>query len=128
MYLDQVAVFVRVVEAGSFSGAAERLEMPKSTVSRRVSQLEERLGVRLLQRTTRKLRLTDEGRAYYQVAAEAVAGLENAERVVMRSADTPRGLLRVTAPVDVGSVLGGVVLPRGARVVGPDAAQGGPGG
>jgi DNA-binding transcriptional LysR family regulator len=56
MDLNEVAVFAKVVEAGSFVGAARELSMPKSTVSRKVSELEERLGARLLQRTTRQLR------------------------------------------------------------------------
>ena len=108
MDLNEILVFARVVEAGSFTGAARVLAMPKSTVSRKVSELEERLGARLLQRTTRKLSLTDVGQTYYQHAARVVAELEEAELAVGRMQDAPRGLLRVTAPLNFG-VLGPIV-------------------
>ena len=71
--------------------------MPKSTVSRKVSDLEERLNARLLQRTTRKLSLTDAGRTYYDYCARIVGEVEDAERAVGSLQETPRGLLRVTA-------------------------------
>ncbi len=92
-------VFARVVQAGSFSGAARELGMPKSTVSRRVSDLEERIGARLLQRTTRKLGLTDAGRVFYDYAARIVSDVEEAEQAVTRLQASPRGLLRVSAPL-----------------------------
>jgi DNA-binding transcriptional LysR family regulator len=76
--------------------------MPKSTVSRKVSELEARLGARLLQRTTRKLGLTDVGQAFYQHAARVIAEVEEAERVVTRMQEMPRGLLRVTTPLNFG--------------------------
>lgn len=97
MDLNEIAVFTRVVQAGSFSAAAKVLGMPKSTVSRKVSDLEERLNARLLQRTTRKLSLTDAGRTYFDYGLRIVNELEEAERAVGRLQDTPRGLLRVTA-------------------------------
>lgn len=100
--LNEVLVFARVVEAGSFVAASRELEMPKSTVSRKVAELEERLGARLLQRTTRKLSLTDVGRAYYQHAARVVAELEEAELAVSRLQGVPRGPLRVTMPLNFG--------------------------
>src|SRR5947207_3264888 len=74
--------------------------MPKSTVSRKVSDLEERLNARLLQRTTRKLSLTDAGRTYFDYCARIVSELEDAERAVGSLQATPRGLLRVTAGVN----------------------------
>ena len=95
-------VFTKVVQAGSFTGAARALEMPKSTVSRKVSQLEERLGARLLQRTTRKLNLTEVGQTYYQHAARIVAEVEEAEQAVSQMQEIPRGLLRVTTPQNFG--------------------------
>ena len=101
-------VFARVVQAGSFTGAATKLGMPKSTVSRRVSELEERLGARLLQRTTRKLGLTDVGRTYFDYCARVVAEVEDAERAVSSLQVAPRGLLRITAPVNA-SFLGPIV-------------------
>jgi DNA-binding transcriptional LysR family regulator len=82
--------------------------MPKSTVSRKVSELEERLKARLLQRTTRKLSLTDVGRTYYEHSARIVAEVEDAERAVNRLSEAPRGVLRVTAPVNA-SFLGPIV-------------------
>lgn len=102
MDLNEVVVFAKVVEAGSFVGAARELSMPKSTVSRKVSELEERLGARLLQRTTRQLSLTDAGRAYYRHAARVLLELSEAERAVTRMQEVPRGLLRVTTPINLG--------------------------
>ena len=66
MDLNEIVVFAKVVETRSFTAAAQQLGLPKSTVSRKVSQLEERLAARLLQRTTRKLSLTEIGQAYYE--------------------------------------------------------------
>jgi DNA-binding transcriptional LysR family regulator len=108
MDLNEMLVFARVVQAGSFTKAARALGMPKSTVSRRVSQLEERLKARLLQRTTRKLSLTDVGRTYYDYCARIIGEIEDAERAVSRLSEAPRGILRVTAPINV-SFLGPIV-------------------
>src|SRR5258706_6078265 len=102
MDLNEILVFARVVQAGSFTTAAAKLGMPKSTVSRKISELEERLKSRLLQRTTRKLSLTDTGRTYYDYCARIVAEVEQAERAVSSLQATPQGLLRVTAPINVG--------------------------
>jgi DNA-binding transcriptional LysR family regulator len=102
MDLNEMLVFARVVQAGSFTTAAGGLGMPKSTVSRKVAELEERLGARLLNRTTRKLSLTDVGRTYYDYCQRIAAEIEDAERAVSSLQETPRGLLRVTAPVNVG--------------------------
>jgi len=99
MDLNEIVVFARVVEAGSFTGAARALGMPKSTVSRKVSDLEEQLGARLLHRTTRKLSLTDAGNTYYQHARRVVDEIEEAELAVTRMQEAPRGLLRITTPL-----------------------------
>jgi DNA-binding transcriptional LysR family regulator len=104
MDLNEIVVFAKVVETGSFTAAAQALGLPKSTVSRKLAQLEERLDARLLQRTTRKLRLTDVGRAYYERCAQIVADLAAAEQVVAELQASPRGLLRVTAPIDLGGL------------------------
>jgi DNA-binding transcriptional LysR family regulator len=114
MDLNEIAVFARVVEAGSFTAAARALGMPKSTVSRKVLELEERLGSRLLQRTTRKLSLTDVGRTYYEFAARIVSEVDEAERAVSRLEQAPRGLLRVTAPLNFGFLgpIAGAFLAR----------------
>lgn len=89
MDLNELLVFARVVQAGSFTAAARGLRMPKSTVSRKVSELETRVGAQLLQRTTRKLRLTDVGRTYYEHCARIVAEAEQAELAVTRMQAAP---------------------------------------
>lgn len=105
MDLNETAVFVKVVEAGSFSAAARLLGLPTSTVSTRIARLEKRLGVTLLQRTTRRLRLTDTGELYYQHASTGLGHMLDAEAAVTESTGEPRGLLRVTAPADLGDAL-----------------------
>ncbi len=114
MDLNDIVVFTKVVETRSFTGAAEQLGLPKSTVSRKLAQLEERLGVRLVQRTTRKLALTDIGQAYYQRCARIVADVAAAEQLVTDMQATPRGRVRVTAPIDLsmrylGAIVAGFV-------------------
>jgi DNA-binding transcriptional LysR family regulator len=106
--LSEIGVFVKVVQTGSFSQAARDLGLPKSTVSRKVSQLEERLGARLLQRTTRKVALTEVGAMYHERCARILPELEEAERAVTELQDVPRGLLRVAAPLRFG-MLGPVI-------------------
>lgn len=101
--LDAAAIFVRVVEAGSLRAAARSLGMPKSSVSRRLAALEEELGVRLLQRTTRRLSLTDAGTAYLRGATQALGALAEAEDAARDLHAEPKGLLRVTAPVTFGT-------------------------
>jgi DNA-binding transcriptional LysR family regulator len=108
MNLDAVAVFVRVVESGSFSAAARRLGMPKATVSAKVARLEKSLGISLIQRTTRKLRVTEAGEQYYRHGAQAMRELELAEAALQSTKGKPAGVLKVTTPVDVGHTL----LPR----------------
>lgn len=105
MDLNETAVFVKVVDAGSFSAAARLLGLPTSTVSTRVARLERRLGVTLLQRTTRRLNLTDAGSLYYQHAATGLGHMLDAEAAVTESTGEPKGLLRVTAPADIGDDL-----------------------
>jgi DNA-binding transcriptional LysR family regulator len=100
--LSDIAVFVRVAQFESFSRAAHALGMPVSTVSRKVTALEERLGVTLLQRTTRKISLTAQGRAYYNQCSEPLSQLFDAERVLSQSQKKPEGLLRISAPVILG--------------------------
>lgn len=110
MDLNDIVVFTKVVETKSFTGAAEQLGLPKSTVSRKLAQLEERLGVRLVQRTTRKLALTDIGEAYYERCSRIVADVAAAEQLVTDMQSTPRGRLRVTAPVDFSSAYLGEII------------------
>ena len=105
MDLNHAANFVRVVDAGSFTAAAEDAGASKSFVSRSVSRLEEDLGVRLLYRTTRSLQLTPAGRAYYERAKSAIEALDEAAETVSEEGSEPRGLVRVTIPSDVGGVI-----------------------
>lgn len=106
--LNQHLVFVRVIQAGSLSEAARRLKMPKSTVSRKISDLEERVGERLIQRTTRKLGLTEAGRTLFERVAPAMNDIEEAEGAVVGMHSTPRGVLRVAAAASA-STLGPIV-------------------
>lgn len=97
--LNEIAIFARVVKEESFTRAARALGLPKSTVSERVSRLEERLGVRLLERTTRHVRPTAAGAAYYERAARVVAEIEEANAAVTDIHRTPKGLLRIGSPL-----------------------------
>jgi len=97
-----MTAFVAVVEAGSFTAAAERLDVGKSVVSRRVSSLEERLGAQLLRRTTRQLSLTDSGSAFYERCIRLLADLDEAESAVAREHGDLRGELRVALPLSFG--------------------------
>jgi DNA-binding transcriptional LysR family regulator len=100
MDLNQIGTFIRVVDNGSFTAAAGVMGLPKSSVSRGVAQLEESLGVRLLQRTTRKLNLTEAGRRYYQQVRRALGDIEQASSAAADMGTEPRGLVRLTAPGD----------------------------
>ncbi|WP_116137491.1 LysR family transcriptional regulator [Trinickia diaoshuihuensis] len=101
--LNDTLVFLRVVHSGSFTAAAAALRMPKTTVSRRVRELEAHLGARLLHRTTRKLRLTEAGAAYVERCGGIVKQLEDAEDAVQRIRGTPGGWLRITLPFSFGA-------------------------
>lgn len=109
--LSGMAVFAQVVEARSFTGAARRLGISKAAVSKQVSRLEERLGARLLNRTTRRLSLTEVGAGFYERCARIVADAEEAELAVTRLNETPRGTLRVDAPVNFGMQYLAPLLP-----------------
>jgi len=97
--LNEIAIFARVVREQSFTKAARALGLPKSSVSDRVSRLEERLGVRLIERTTRHVRPTAAGAAYYERAARVVAEIEEANAAVTDIHRSPKGLLRVASPL-----------------------------
>ncbi|SEG07870.1 LysR family transcriptional regulator [Marinobacterium lutimaris] len=101
--LDDMAVFAAVVDHAGFTAAARVLEISTPVVSKRVSSLEAQLGARLLNRTTRRLSLTEAGRVFYQHCRRVVNEARAAEASVAHLQDEPRGLLRVTAPVSVGS-------------------------
>jgi DNA-binding transcriptional LysR family regulator len=99
---EDLQAFVAVVETGSFTAAAERLDTAKSAISRRVAALEERLGVQLLHRTTRTLNLTDTGRSFYEHSARILADLEEAESAAQQEHGELRGTLRVALPMSFG--------------------------
>ena len=103
MDLNRAATFVRVVEAGGFTRAAEAIGLPPSSVSRSVSRLEHELGVTLLERTTRKIALTEAGRAYFERAREALAGLEEATSIALDAAREFHGVVRIALPIDLGA-------------------------
>jgi DNA-binding transcriptional LysR family regulator len=91
--------FVAVVRSGSFRGASEALHLPRSTVSQRVSRLEAQLGARLLERTTRSVRVTEVGASYYERCARIVAEVEDANLAVSDVNASPRGVLRIGCPL-----------------------------
>lgn len=103
MVLDGIDVFVRVVQSGSFAAAARLLGMPTTTVSARIARLEERLGVTLIQRSTRRMHVTEAGEAYFGHCVEALKALEAGESQLAAAGSEPSGLLRITAPPDVAS-------------------------
>jgi DNA-binding transcriptional LysR family regulator len=100
--LDGIAAFARVVDSGSFSAAARALKISKSAVSAHVQRLEERLGIRLLHRTTRRLSVTEAGAAYYRHCARIISEAEAAEQAASALQREPRGMLRVSAPASFG--------------------------
>lgn len=112
MRLDDMKVFATVVDSGGFTAAGKALGLPKSSISRRIQGLEESLGVRLLQRTTRKLRLTDAGERYYADCSRIVLAAEQANRNASENQAEPRGVLRVTAPPLLGEAFLGPLINR----------------
>jgi DNA-binding transcriptional LysR family regulator len=101
-YLDNVRTFVRVYELGSMSAAGRDLRISPAVTSSRISQLEDRLGVRLFQRTTRSLTPTEQGKAFYRGATDILEAVENAEAEVANITDNPKGALYVAAPLGLG--------------------------
>jgi DNA-binding transcriptional LysR family regulator len=108
--LNAALVLVRVAQSGSFRSAGLALGMPKTTVSRKVAELEEQLGVQLLQRTTRAVALTDAGAAFVDEAEAAIARLDAAEAAVTQMQREPRGKLRVTTTIPMGELFLAPVL------------------
>jgi DNA-binding transcriptional LysR family regulator len=100
--LDAMRLFVAIGDAGSLSAAARRLKVPLPTVSRKLAQLEEHLGVRLVVRTTRKFVLTDPGRTYLDSCRRLLGEIEDAERMAAGEYDAPKGRLYITAPIVFG--------------------------
>jgi len=102
MNLNDVRLFIKVVEANSFTAAADNLGIQKSTISRRISQLEDDLGIRLLQRTTRKLHLTDDGMQLFERCRGLINELEDTQDLLSSSQTEPQGRLRITMPTETG--------------------------
>ncbi len=98
----EMQAFVAVAESGSFVNAADALETSKAAVSRYVAQLEERLGVRLMNRTTRRQSLTDEGHAFLVHCKETLALIDDAEQEIQNKRSSPTGLIRINAPLTFG--------------------------
>jgi DNA-binding transcriptional LysR family regulator len=101
--LTEMEAFVQVVDNGGFTDAARKMSLSKSAVSKHVSALEARLGVRLLNRTTRRVSPTELGLVYYDRARSVLAGAEEADSMVTAMQTTPKGSLRVSAPVTFGT-------------------------
>lgn len=110
--LNDMLFFAEVVDRGSFAAAGRALSVPKSRLSRRVADLESRLGVRLLQRTTRKLSLTQAGEIYHRYCVAMREQAEAADEAVAQVQTEPRGTVRVTCPVTLAQTTIGPVLPR----------------
>ena len=100
--LTEMRVFLRAIERGTFASAADDLGLTPSAVSKLIARLEGRLGVRLLNRTTRKLLLTAEGETYFQSGRQLIHAVDGLEQEVAASASSPRGLLRINTPVSLG--------------------------
>lgn len=109
---NETLIFVRVVDHGGFSAAARVLGLPKTSVSRKVQELELRLGLHLLKRTTRRIGLTEAGTLYYEHCRHIVRDLEAAESAVNQLHGGPRGWLRVTAPYTLGNNALAPILPE----------------
>lgn len=108
--LISMKVFAAVVDTGSFAAASDRLDMSRAMTSKYVAHLEEHLGTRLLQRTTRKLTLTESGAAYYEQCTQILADIAAAEESALHLTEAPRGTLRVTVPVSFGILHMGPVI------------------
>lgn len=110
--LQSMEVFRWVVELGSFSRAADRLNLSNATVTAHVASLENRLGIKLLNRTTRRLALTDDGSAYLEHVRRVLADVEEMESMLTAGRTTPRGLLRIDLPTAIGRQFVVPALPR----------------
>jgi DNA-binding transcriptional LysR family regulator len=112
MVLDGIDVFVKVVQAGSFSAAARQLGMPATTVSLKIARLESRLGTTLIQRSTRRMHVTPAGERYFAHCLAALCELTAGEEQLAAGADEPAGLLRITAPADLSQRLLPMLVQR----------------
>jgi DNA-binding transcriptional LysR family regulator len=111
-YLDSLRLFVRVVELGSITAGGRDLRMTPAVASNRIKELEQRLNVRLFNRTTRKLTPTEVGHVFYDHARQVVQSLEDAEAAVSGFSLQPRGAVRVTAPLGIGKRIVAPMIPE----------------
>jgi DNA-binding transcriptional LysR family regulator len=110
--LDDMMVFRLVVDSGSFTGAALAMDLPKSNISRKISRLEKQLGVRLLERSTRSLRLTEVGQIYFQHCSRIFEEMQSANQCIEVLSSTPSGKLKICASVSIGQ---NILAPRLAK-------------
>ena len=106
--LNEILIFMAVVDAGSFVAGGQSMGLSRSAAAKAVMRLEDRIGARLLNRTTRTLSLTDEGRVFYERGLQVLASVEEAEASMAGNGGTPRGILRLTVPDAFGRIM---VLP-----------------
>ena len=111
-YLESLRVFVRVVELGSITAGGRDLRLSPAVASNRIKDLENRFGLRLLNRTTRKLTPTELGRAFYEQARRVIETLDEAEALVGSFSGRPQGVIRLTAPLGLGRRLIAPLIPR----------------
>lgn len=111
-YVESLRVFARVVELGSITSGGRDLRLTPAVASKRIKELEQRLGVRLFNRTTRSLTPTEAGRIFYDEAKEVLDRLDRAEAAVAEFSNTPRGTIRVTAPLGIGRRLVAPLVPE----------------
>lgn len=111
-------IFVRVAQRSSFAGAARELRLSTAAVTKHIAALEQRIGARLLERTTRSVNMTEAGRIYLERCLECLQSFDDADAAVSELASGPRGVLRLTAPVELGETQ---VAPGHHRV--PEAAS-----
>lgn len=112
MALEGIDIFVKVIQLGSFTKAAKALGRPVTTVSDKVAQLEKRLGVTLIHRTTRQLKLTSAGEIYFKKCEQAILDFEGAEQDLSAAKNEPRGRLRISMAVDVGHTIAPSLVSR----------------
>ncbi|MBE9640370.1 LysR family transcriptional regulator [Salipiger mangrovisoli] len=111
-YIESLRVFVRTVELGSITSGGRDLRLTPAVASKRIKELESRLGVRLFNRTTRSISPTEVGRVFYEQAKTVLASVDEAEAVVANFSETPRGALRVTAPLGIGRRIIAPLVPE----------------
>lgn len=111
-FLENVQTFVRVVDVGGMSAAARQLRLSPAVITHRIQQLEQHLGVRLLNRTTRTLQLTESGTAFYEASLDILRAVETAGEVALQAGGVPAGPIRLSAPLGLGRHIATALLPR----------------